>query len=516
MPSPARNGRNGRNGRVKRNRLTRTIFISLDTVCANRLSTLGGTRCSTPSLDLFAESAATFTQAFATDIPTQPSHTALFTGRYGAHTGIVSHFHEPARLDTTVPWLPTMFQEHGCRTGAVDHLFVMKEWFQRGYQDYMVPPGRSRSPASSINDLAFPWLAEHRSEDFFLFLHYWDAHIPYVPAEPFRTRYTWRSSQWCDPDLQERLAERPSYPLFKRNLYDHLDKMPNLEYIADLHYAEVAYLDHELGRLFAHLADLDILDECTIVIFGDHGEIMTEHDAWFDHAGLYDAVTHVPLIIRSPGVKPTRVDSLVALIDVMPTVLEVEDIVDPGVFAGFDGRSLLPIINGERTEHRNAVMLSECTWQAKRAVRTKEWKYIRCWHPGIYQRAGAELYDLVNDPEEQHDVSAERPDVAARMDAFLDGWLDAQHAGRADPMQEVLDFGLPAIMRLEGVIAEDRAEVPPAGPGRSAAEPATTGDDVLVLDPEPVAKSAGAKPSPARRRTKASSPSPAAVATSAR
>ena len=441
-----------------RDRPLKTIFISLDTVSADRLSTLGGTRCSTPSLDLLAAESALFTNAFATDIPTQPSHTAVFTGSYGASTGIISHFHPPAQLAAQVPWLPSLLHDEGCRTGAVDHLFVMKEWFERGYEDYMVPPGRSRSPASVVNELAFPWLTDNADDDFFLFLHYWDAHIPYVPEEPFRSRYTWESGRWVDPDVMDRLETRPSYPLFKRNLYDYLDRIPNLDYIADLHYAEVAYLDHELGRLFGHLADLGILDECMIVIFGDHGEIMTEHDAWFDHAGLYDSVVHVPLIIRAPEVAPCRVDSLVALIDIMPTVLELSGMGDHPTIAGCDGRSLLPVINGEVDEHRNVIMLSECTWQAKRGMRTKDWKYIRCWDPGIYERTEAELYDVIADPAEQHDVSAEHPDVAATMEAFMDGWLDAQRAGGADPMDEVITFGLPAVRRLEGVIQEDSDE----------------------------------------------------------
>jgi arylsulfatase len=276
-----------------------------------------------------------------------------------------------------------------------------------------------------------------------------------VPAEPFRSRYTWESSKWADPEVMERLQTRPSFPMFKKNHYDVLGRIPHLDYIADLHYAEVAYLDHELGRLFGHLADLGILDDCMIVIFGDHGEIMTEHDAWFDHAGLYDCVVHVPLIIRAPEVEACRVDSLVALIDIMPTVLELSGMGDHDAVAGCDGRSLLPVITGEVEDHRNVIMLSECTWQAKRGMRTKDWKYIRCWDPGIYERTGVELYDIVADPGEQHDVSAEHPDVAAKMDAFMDGWLDAQHAGRADPMDAVIDFGLPAVRRLDDFIEEE-------------------------------------------------------------
>jgi arylsulfatase A-like enzyme len=421
------------------------------------LSSLGSAR-RTPSLDQIAAESALFTRAFATDIPTQPSHTALFTGCYGVTTRIVSHFHPPARLDSSTAWMPALFQAAGCRTGAVDHLFVMKDWFVRGYDDYVVPPGRSRSPAAMVNDLAFPWLEAHANQDFFLFLHYWDAHIPYVPEEPFRTRHTWRSRRHVDPDVMRRLQERPSFPLFKRTHYDHLERIPNLDYLEDLHYAEVEYLDHELGRLFAHLADLGILDDCLIVIVGDHGENMTEHDAWFDHAGLYDSVVHVPLIIRAPGrVMPTRVDSLVGLIDVMPTVLELQDLGDDRTLSGIDGRSMVPVMTGQAFRHRRAIMLSECTWQAKRGIRTEDWKYIRCWDPGIYPRSGSELYDLTSDPHEQHDLSKARPDIVAAMDAQMDRWLEARLIDRMDPMEEVIEAGLPAVMRLQGVIDEERA-----------------------------------------------------------
>jgi arylsulfatase len=448
----------------------KTIVVSLDTLGARQLSTLGSTR-TTPNLDQIAAESALFTQAYATDIPTQPSHTALFTGCYGTTTGIVSHFHDPAQLDQGAPWMPSIFQGAGCRTGAVDHLFVMKDWFVRGYDDYLVPPGRSRSPASMVNELAFPWLDAHANEEFFLFLHYWDAHVPYVPEEPFRTRHTWASRQRVDPEVMQRLQSRPSYPLFKRTHYDHLDGIPNLDYLADLHHAEVEYLDHELGRLFAHLADLGILDDCLIVILGDHGENMTEHDAWFDHAGLYDSVVHVPLMIRAPDrIEPTRVDALVALLDVMPTMLELQGLADDHVLANIDGRSLVPVMTGE-SAHRDAIMLSECTWQAKRGIRTDDWKYIRCWDPGIYPRAGRELYDLAADPDEQRDLSMERPDIVAAMDARMNEWLDAQLAGRTDPMEEVIEVGLPAVMRLQRVIDEDRASAMTTEP--VDAQPAT-------------------------------------------
>jgi len=429
------------------------VAVSLDTLRADRLSCLGHPRGLTPNLDRFAAEGALFSRAFASDIPTQPSHTALFTGRYGASSEIVSHFHPPAQLDESVAWMPSMLQAAGRPTAAVDHLFVMKDWFIRGYDDYIVPPGRSRSPATMINDLAFPWIEEHAADDFFLFLHYWDPHIPYVPPAPYRERYTSGSAWRKDPGIEQRIRARPSYPLFKRNLYDHLDRLPNLDYVADLYDAEVAYLDAELGRLFDHLAQLGILDDTLVVLFGDHGEVMTEHDAWFDHTGLYDSVVHVPLILRCPSVVPVvRVDALVELVDVLPTVLEALDL---PVLDGLDGRSLYPVMAGERDGHRDAVMLSECTWQAARGIRTAHWKYIRTLDHGIYPGPPTELYDLDADPAEQRNVVAEYPEVAARLEHQLDDWLAERLGGRPDPMLEVIAEGLPAVRRLEAVIEED-------------------------------------------------------------
>ena len=81
-----------------------------------------------------------------------------------------------------------------------------------------------------------------------------------------------------------------------------------------------------------------------VVLFGDHGENMTEHDAWFDHAGLYDSVVHVPVIIWAPGMVPaSEVTSLVSTIDIKPTVL---DFLGMPAVPGLDGRSLRRLAEG--------------------------------------------------------------------------------------------------------------------------------------------------------------------------
>ncbi|HEX4161066.1 MAG TPA: sulfatase, partial [Acidimicrobiales bacterium] len=434
------------------------IFVSMDTMRADRLGCLGNRRALTPTLDRFAGEGALFERAFATDIPTQPSHTALFTGRFGVNTGVVSHFLPSTSLAENEPWLPSILRQKGLRSAAVDHLFSMKGWFERGYDEYMPPPGRSRAPASVINDLAFPWIEAHADEEFFLFLHYWDAHIPYVPPDEFR-KYSASSQSSVDPLVRQRLRSRPTYPLFKHNLYDHLGEIPSVDYIADLYDDEIAYLDYELGRLADHLSELGILDDTMLVFFGDHGENMDEHDAWFDHAGLYDSVVHVPLIIWRPGlVPPSRVSPMVALVDVMPTTLELLGYDVPG---GLDGRSLVPLLEGTTTRHRDELVLCEATWQAKRAIRTEEWKLIRCYDPGVFLRSETELYHLGKDPNERENVADAHPDVVRALEGRLDRWLDAQLGSQVDPVALAVAEGLPAVARLDRVIeGSERGNAP--------------------------------------------------------
>ena len=256
--------------------------------------------------------------------------------------------------------------------------------------------------------------------------------------------------------------------------------MPNLDYIADLYDAEVAYLDFEIGRLFNHLGHQGLLEDTVVVLFGDHGENMTEHDSWFDHAGLYDSVVHVPLIIWGPGRVPVvQSPAMVALVDVLPTLLEVLGLPEAGTV---NGRSLLPLMRGDTSAHRDAIMLSEATWQASRGVRTERWKFIKYLQTTIYGRDGVELYDLANDPAEQSNVAALHPEVVADLSDRLQHWVSAQLGGRPDPMYSVIDAGLPAVARLNDVMAElahtRRAEEP-------APEPAHDPAPVGMVHPPP-------------------------------
>ena len=106
------------------------------------------------------------------------------------------------------------------------------------------------------------------------------------------------------------------------------------------------------------------------------------------------------------------------------------------------------------------VFLSECTWQAKRGLRTPDWKYIRSIDPGVYPRDGVELYDVHLDPTEQTNLAARRPEIVGQLDALLATWLQSQLGDRPDPMEEVVEMGLPAVRRLNDLVADLAAALP--------------------------------------------------------
>ncbi len=443
------------------------IFISLDTLRANRLSSYGYTKPTSPHMDRIASEGVLFERAYAADIPTEVAHTGIFTGKVGLTTGIVSHGSDLTSLPKSTPWLPTLLRTAGFTTGAVDNLYQLKEWFARGFRYYINSVGGNRwIDGRTVNDLAMPWIEQHKDESFFLFLHYWDAHTPYLPpADYIPTFY----DEGRDPFDKANKSMEPAYnhtayPFFKHHHYDLLGPVTDTAYIDALYDAEIRYLDDRLKELDDHLEALGIKDDTMLVLFGDHGESLTEHDIYWDHCGLYEQTVHVPIIIRYPGRIPSgrRVPGLVQQIDLLPTLLEAVRKEKPsGInlsglsdLAGLDGRSLWPAIEGKASGTHEYVHLSECAWQAARGIRTDRYKFIRTYDSGPFNRPPRELYDLQNDPEETDNLADTLPELANELELRIEHWVTEKLAGRTDPMEKQLcEAGLPFKKRIDAILA---------------------------------------------------------------
>ncbi len=435
----------------------KTILISLDTMRADRLSCYGYPKLTSPHLDAIAADGVLFERAFAADIPTEVAHTDVFTGRLGLQTGVVSHGSPLTHLSKTVEWLPTIIRKAGYQTAAVDNLYQLKEWFARGYMYYMNSVGGTRwIDGKTVNDLAKEWLSEHHADEFFLFLHYWDPHTPYLPPEKYVPLFYPTEKDPYDPGnlSMEPAYNHRAYPFFKHHHYDLLGSVTDMQYMNALYDAEVRYLDDLLAELDGYLSELGIQEETLLIIFGDHGESLTEHDIYWDHCGLYDTTVHVPLIIRWPDHLPRghRISGIVQQVDIFPTILEAFHI---GVPQGIDGKSLWPLVKGENIGTQSRLFLSECAWQAGRAIRTMDFKLIRTYDSGPFVRPTRELYDLRSDPGEIRNLAECMPEVADEMESALTHWVRETLGDRDDPMfVQLQDQGLPFRRRIEEILKD--------------------------------------------------------------
>jgi len=409
------------------------LLIIADSLRADHLSCYGYRRDTSPHLEALARQGSLFEQMFTPAIPTQPSFTTLYTGQHCLTHGIVSHGGD-AVLSPDSPWLPEELQRAGFLTAAVDNLYAMRPWYARGFEFYIDPTHRAANrldaSAELINQRAIPWLRAHAHDRFFLVVHYWDTHTAYNPPARLRHRY------YPGDPTHERfhsLDQMPQAPLgeiwanqwlrsFSQRFFGGRP-IRDAEYVVALYDAAIRYVDECIGSLLSALEDTGTADDTLVIATADHGEIMYEHGIFFDHHGLYDANLRVPFIVRWPGrVAPgTRQAGLAQTTSLAPTLLAIARAPIP---AAMEGESLLPALLGEPGwQEAERLIAAECTWQAKWCLRRDGRKLIRARGPDLYGRPERELYHLAADPGETLNLADQQPELAAAMEAELEGWI---------------------------------------------------------------------------------------------
>jgi arylsulfatase A-like enzyme/Flp pilus assembly protein TadD len=357
-----------------------TVLVTIDTLRADRVHALGYTAPITPELDRLAAEGFLFSQATASAPLTLPSHTAIMTGLLPPRTG-VDDYTSWLRPDVGLT-LAELFRQAGYITAAFVSAPVLAGHFglRRGfelYDDNLAPYRASayKRPADQTVGRALAWLRTNREKRFFLWIHLYDPHLPYRPPESF---------------LQQ----------FSNSGYD----------------AEIAFADHELGRLFGYLRAAGRFQSTTIAVVADHGEALGEHGEPTHGFFVYNSTLRVPLIIKPAiGVPttqgPRRSDARLQSVDLYPTLLRLAGIQSPSVCDG----ELLPIFGDSRPITNAARRLySEIAlprvhygWSDLKAITVDRFKYILAPKP--------ELYDLQADPGETRNLILERSTLAARL-----------------------------------------------------------------------------------------------------
>ncbi len=414
------------------------LLIAIDTLRADRLSCYGHQRLTSPHIDRLAEQGVLFEWFFAPHIPTHPGFTTLFTGRdVWAHM-IVSQGAK-RELSEDIPTLAEILQRRGWFTAAADNL---GRWFSRGFEVYegyfwQRDPGQPWRKAEAVNETALRVLDECSKQDrpWFAFLHYWDPHTPYLPPPPFdRMFYSGDEKDPNNPSMK-RVWELEA---FSHYFASWMPGVTDIKFPCAQYDAEIAYCDACLAHVFTFLRERGMDRDTLIIITSDHGEELDEHDLWFDHHGLYDTNLRVPLIMVHPDLpKGKRVSSWARHQDLAPTVLELAGL-NPAEEADFDGVSLVPWIEGHRTDDVCEVLYcTECTWMRRWAVRTRKWHYIKAAGPDQFGKPDRELYDLTIDPGMFKNLAEERSDIVQRMDQMLQQWIEKRTAetGNPDPVE---------------------------------------------------------------------------------
>ncbi len=433
-----RAGLSARQARDSRSTHVNVILVSLDTLRPDRLGCYGHFRPTSPNIDRVASQGALFTRCFSPHIPTYPGHTTLFTGRDVYAHGVTgqSGAFEPPR---DIPLIAEILQARGYYTGAADNL---GKWFTRGIEhvesyswDTSAKRDWRKGEAVAEASIRIIERAASQTKPFFLFLHFWDPHTPYLPPAPFDRMYYQGDEK--DP-ANDSMADLWAFEPFKWYFHEWMPGVTDIEFPKAQYDAEIAYMDCCLARVLTRLEELDLVRDTLVVLTADHGEELDEHGCWFDHHGLYDTNVRIPLIIRLPGTIPdgVRIGGLVRSLDVLPTILDLAGIEPPEC----DGASMVPLIEtagcGNDRGTCDEIHLTENTWMKKRGIRTATWKLIRALEPDPHGFPSLELYRLTDDPEEQRNLAEEHPDVAAELEARMDAHIARRVAavGRPDPI----------------------------------------------------------------------------------
>jgi len=404
------------------------LVLGVDSLWADHMSSYGYRRLTTPHIDRLAAEGVLFERNYSPHIPTTSAYATMLTGMDCFTHQVVALRHQGG-LTERVKTLPEILREQGYESTCVGFTGNPSS---RGFDNYLAYSGwgrwdeRPSRKAESLNDVALPELERLAGGDrpFFLFLRHMDPHSPYLPPEPFE--HLFYNGDPCDPNarsMEPVMAFKPFRDYFATWMPPGIT---DAEYVVAQYDGALAYMDACIQRIFETLDRLGLRENTLVVLNGDHGETLMDHECYFDHHGMYDCTLHVPLILRHPKLpQGKRVPGYTLHQDLVPTIL---DLLDVDTDIGFDGRSLLPLVRGERPTNWSDFYITECTWMRKHGWRTPEWKLIVALEPDFHFKPEVELYNLVTDPNEEVNVAEEEPEIAAALRSRMEAWIAEREA----------------------------------------------------------------------------------------
>jgi arylsulfatase A-like enzyme len=249
-------------------------------------------------------------------------------------------------------------------------------------------------------DWAEKFFARSHSKPFFACIGLWHPHIPmFAPQKYFDLYKDMRMPEVREDDLNDIPAEGQKLAAVRRNEHERIVKEGKWREAVHAYLAAISFADAMVGRIVDALDRSAHAKDTILVLWSDNGWHLGEKEHWHKST-LWQRATHIPLMIRTPGVRAGVRKQPVTLLDLYPTVLELAGLPPkPDV----EGLSLSPVLRDPKSDRRPAVITYQ---QGNHAVCTSKWRYIR------YRDGGEELYDRIGDPHEFTNVAG-KPEHAA-------------------------------------------------------------------------------------------------------
>lgn len=391
------------------------ILLSIDTLRADRLSSYGYTeRETSPNLDGLLSGGVRFEDATAQRATTWPSLASALTGLYPSGHGVIQNGYG---FPDDVPTLPLMLQQAGYQTAAF--LGNMCRANHRGWDAFKC----TRSGDGRLVRLVSNWNEQLNPEKpFFLWLHYFGAHGPYLNGQKL-------AAQELDPEYAGIVA--PKKFRLNRIMTEGIQLTDaDQQHLDALYDAAVMGTDRYIGYMLTLLNERRLLDRTVIVLLADHGEDLYDHHGYLYHAcSVYQTGLQVPFGLVAPGILAAgaTVSGPVELVDVAPTLIDLLGLEPP---TELHGHSLLPLLTSKPPAASARQAYSEYGSTAIHTVTDGRWKLVDnpeefvpiCFQGAptdLYPLQRVELYDLESDPQELHNLAAQRPEKVAELQGLI-------------------------------------------------------------------------------------------------
>ena len=451
----------------------RILYLDLDTLRPDHLGCYGYHRNTSPNIDRIAREGVRFNNVYCSDAPCMPSRAALMSGQFGIHTGVVGHggtcaerrVEGPDRnFQDVLSWssMPAILKKSGLHTTFVGGFGERHAawWFYAGFREIYDTGKGGMESAEDVTPTALDWIRRNaKKDDWYLHVNYWDPHTPYRAPKEFGNPFSedplpdWFSEEivrnhrtLAGPHTAQDFAmyDNTADPRFPRHPGE-IGNMADLRRVIDGYDCGIAYMDGHIGRILAALVE-EVGDDLVIIVSSDHAENQGELGIYGEHATADGITCRIPMIVRWPGGKRGHVDEgLHYNLDLPPTLT---DLLGTGPCPNWDGSSYAPSILEGEDVGREFLVMSQCVHVCQRGVRWGPWMYVRTYHDGYHLFPDEMLFNLEDDPHEQHDLAPGREDLCRHARAFLNQWYDRMmltmpKGHTNDPLWTVIEEGGP-------------------------------------------------------------------------